>query len=25
VLQPIEKYIDSRNGERKTTAPAPEA
>ena len=25
VLQPIEKYIDSRKGERKTTAPAPEA
>jgi putative Mg2+ transporter-C (MgtC) family protein len=25
VLQPIEKYIDSRNGERKKTAPAPEA
>ena len=25
VLQPIEKYIDSRNGERKKAAPAPEA
>jgi putative Mg2+ transporter-C (MgtC) family protein len=25
VLQPIEKYIDSRNGERKKTAPAPGA
>ena len=25
VLQPIEKYIDSRKGERKTSAPAPEA